>query len=150
MKKILLAAAFAALTGCITSESMMRHPDGAEQGAATPAFAQFNDIPIPEKASMDLKQTLLFGGEKAWFGRLVFTVPYSVNGMFDFYMAEMPKFGWKELTVVRSKISVMSFSNKSRYATVQIEQDMVNGSTVSFTVSPESLRPAAPKKSSPK
>ena len=145
MKKILLSAVFIALTGCVTSESMMRHPDGAEQGAPTPTFAQFNDIPIPERASMDLKQTLLFGGQKAWFGRLVFTVPHSVNGMFDFYMAEMPKFGWKELTVVRSKVSVMSFSSKNRFATIQIEQDMVNGATVSFTVSPESVAQARPK-----
>lgn len=87
---------------------------------------------------MDLKSTLLLGGSSAWIGRLVFAAPYTLNGMFDFYMSEMPKFGWKEVTVVRSKVSVLSFTNSDRVATIQLEPDMVNGTVVSFTVSPMS------------
>lgn len=136
MRKLLLVLALVAVTGCVHTESMDRNAEDAN--GLSPSFAQFNDIPIPEKATMDLKQTLLLGGSSAWIGRLVFSTPYSLNSMFDFYMSEMPKFGWKEITVVRSKISVMSFTNKSRIATIQLEQDLVNGSIVSFTVSPKS------------
>ncbi len=136
MRKLLLVLALIAVTGCVHSESMDRSAEDAN--GLSPSFAQFNDIPIPEKATMDLKQTLLLGGSSAWIGRLVFSTPYSLNSMFDFYMSEMPKFGWKEVTVVRSKISVMTFTNKSRIATIQLEQDLVNGSIVSFTVSPKS------------
>ena len=136
MRKLLLVLALIAVTGCVHSESMDRSAEDAN--GLSPSFAQFNDIPIPEKATMDLKQTLLLGGSSAWIGRLVFSTPYSLNSMFDFYMSEMPKFGWKDITVVRSKISVMSFTNKSRIATIQLEQDLVNGSIVSFTVSPKS------------
>ena len=136
MRKLLLVLALVAVTGCVHTESMDRNAEDAN--GLSPSFAQFNDIPIPEKATMDLKQTLLLGGSSAWIGRLVFSTPYSLNSMFDFYMSEMPKFGWKEITVVRSKISVMSFTNKSRIATIQLEQDLVNGSVVSFTVSPKS------------
>ena len=136
MRKLLLVLALIAVTGCVHSESMDRSAEDAN--GLSPSFAQFNDIPIPEKATMDLKQTLLLGGSSAWIGRLVFSTPYSLNSMFDFYMSEMPKFGWKEVTVVRSKISVMTFTNKCRIATIQLEQDLVNGSIVSFTVSPKS------------
>ena len=136
MRKLLLVLALVAVTGCVHTESMDRNAEDAN--GLSPSFAQFNDIPIPEKATMDLKQTLLLGGSSAWIGRLVFSTPYSLNSMFDFYMSEMPKFGWKEVTVVRSKISVMTFTNKSRIATIQLEQDLVNGSIVSFTVSPKS------------
>ncbi len=136
MKKILLTVLMIAMAGCANTESMDRNADDAN--GLSPSFAQFNDIPIPEKATMDLKQTLLLGGSSSWIGRLVFSTPYSLNSMFDFYMSEMPKFGWKEVTVVRSKISVMTFTNKSRIATIQLEQDLVNGSVVSFTVSPKS------------
>lgn len=136
MRKLLLVLALVAVTGCVHTESMDRNAEDAN--GLSPSFAQFNDIPIPEKATMDLKQTLLLGGSSAWIGRLVFSTPYALNSMFDFYMSEMPKFGWKEITVVRSKISVMSFTNKSRIATIQLEQDLVNGSIVSFTVSPKS------------
>lgn len=136
MKKFLITLLLVALTGCINSESMNRNAD--DGSGLSPSFAQFNDIPIPEKSTMDLKQTLLLGGSASWIGRLVFSAPYTLNGMFDFYMSEMPKFGWKEVTVVRSKVSVMTFTNKNRIATIQLEQDMVNGSIVSFTVSPKS------------
>lgn len=139
MKKYLFYLIFlfaAALSGCVRNEAMFRADDGAN--GSSPSFAQFNDIPIPEKATMDLKSTLLLGGSSAWIGRLVFSAPYTLNSMFDFYMSEMPKFGWKEVTVVRSKVSVLSFTNDDRVATVQLETDMVNGTIVSFTVSPRS------------
>ena len=125
------------ITGCVHNESMYRSEADGTNGSS-PSFAQFNDIPIPEKATMDLKSTLLLGGSSAWIGRLVFAAPYTLNGMFDFYMSEMPKFGWKEVTVVRSKVSVLSFTNANRVATIQLEPDMVNGTIVSFTVSPRS------------
>ena len=123
--------------GCVHNEAMYRSETDGSNGSS-PSFAQFNDIPIPEKATMDLKSTLLLGGSSAWIGRLVFAAPYTLNGMFDFYMSEMPKFGWKEVTVVRSKVSVLSFTNSDRVATIQLEPDMVNGTIVSFTVSPMS------------
>lgn len=133
------------LSGCVRNEAMYRSDaDGAN--GTSPSFAQFNDIPIPEKASMDLRSTLLLGGASAWIGRLVFSAPYTLNSMFDFYMSEMPKFGWKEVTVVRSKVSVLSFTNNDRVATVQLEADMVNGTVVSFTVSPRSKAKSATAK----
>ena len=140
MKKILFSLIClilaAALSSCVHSEAMYREADGAN--GTSPSFAQFNDIPIPEKATMDLKSTLLLGGANSWIGRLVFSAPYTLNSMFDFYMSEMPKFNWKEVTVVRSKVSVLSFTNDDRVATIQLESDMVNGTVVSFTVSPKS------------
>lgn len=138
MKKVLVSLIFAAaLSGCVHSEAMYQ-TDGSNMSGSSPSFAQFNDIPIPEKAMMDLKSSLLLGGSSAWIGRLVFSAPYTLNGMFDFYMTEMPKFGWKELTVVRSKVSVLSFVLDDRMATVQLEADVVSGTIVSFTVSPKS------------
>lgn len=140
MKKNLFCLIFfaaAMLSGCIHNEKMYRSESEGANGTS-PSFAQFNDIPIPEKATMDLKSSLLLGGSSSWIGRLVFSAPYTLNSMFDFYMSEMPKFGWKEVTVVRSKVSVLSFTNDDRVATVQLEADMVNGTIVSFTVSPRS------------
>ena len=70
MKKFLLTVLMMAMAGCANTESMNRSADDAS--GLSPSFAQFNDIPIPEKATMDLKQTLLLGGSSAWIGRLVF------------------------------------------------------------------------------
>lgn len=146
MKKVLFSLMFAVmapvLAGCAMSETMGGRGEGTE-GTLPPSFAQFNDIPIPEKAMMDLKQSLLLGGESTWIGRLVFAAPYTQNSLFDFYMSEMPKFGWSEITVVRSKISVLSFRRDTRIATIQLESDIVSGTVVSFTVSPRSEKKSA-------
>ena len=140
-----------AVSGCATEDmGSSARADGSD-GMASPSFAQFNDIPIPEKASMDLRQTLLLGGSSSWIGRLVFVAPYTQNNLFDFYMSEMPKFGWTELTVVRSKVSILSYRMDNRVATVQIESDVLNGASVSITVSPYTeKRTSAPQSSEQK
>lgn len=123
------------------SDVTMGNPSAGDTGGAVipPTFAQFTDIPIPEQSVMDLKRSLVFGGQSSWSGRLVFTAPYSQGGLFDFYMAEMPKFGWQEITVVRSQSSVLSFRQGNRVATIQLEGDS-SGTDVAFTVSPSTSR----------
>ena len=36
-----------------------------------PAFAQFQDIPIPEGVKMNMDRTIILGENNAWIGRLV-------------------------------------------------------------------------------
>lgn len=86
---------------------------------SAPNFVQFRELPIPENAVMDLKQTLIFGIDP-FVGRLVFSAPYSQSNMFDFYMQEMPKFGWRELTAIRASKSILAFLKDNRLATLQI------------------------------
>ncbi len=134
----------AGLTACTNGAPLMsssKNTDDVtgESKAIPPNFAQFSDIPIPEQSVMDLKRTLVFGGQNSWSGRIVFTAPYSQGGLFDFYMAEMPKFGWQEITVVRSQMSVLTFKQANRVATIQLDGDTA-GTEVSFTVSPAGVR----------
>ena len=106
--------------------------DGSLQ--STPNFAQFREIPVPEKATMDLKKTMLFGNDPL-IGRLAFSAPYSQSSLFDFYMQEMPKFGWREITVIRSANSFLTFSKGNRVATIQLSTTAVSGSDVIFDIS---------------
>lgn len=106
--------------------------DGAMQTA--PNFAQFREIPVPEKSTMDLKKTLVFGTEPL-IGRLAFSAPYSQSNLFDFYMQEMPKFGWHEVTVVRSANSFLTFSKDTRIATIQLSSTATGSSDVIMDVS---------------
>lgn len=128
-----------ALTACFNSARIepsyrtdSSTPDGGLQ--PPPSFAQFKEIPIPEKATMDLKRTLLFGNEPL-IGRLVFSAPYNQTNVFDFYMLEMPKFGWKEITMIRSQNSVLTFSKDNRIATIQLSSTTGGGTDVLFDIS---------------
>ena len=120
-----------------TSSAAATTGTDAEGRTLPPVFNQFSDIPIPERSEMDTKQSLIFGNQQWWTGRLVFSSPYSAGGLFDFFMSEMPKFGWQEITVVRSKISILTFRQGNRIATIQIDGD--SSSEVEFTVSPAAV-----------
>lgn len=99
-------------------------------------FSQFSDIPIPENASMNLDKTAIFGRENDWVGKITFTAPYSVGGVFDFYMSEMPKFGWSEITSVRGPNSVLTYSRDSRVALIQLTPSNFQGTLIVLTMSP--------------
>ena len=86
---------------------------------STPNFAQFKELPIPERATMNLEKTLMFGNAPM-VGRVVFKAPYTQSGLFDFYMQEMPKFGWRELTTIRTTNSVLTFTRDNRVAVIQL------------------------------
>ncbi len=101
---------------------------------STPNFAQFREIPIPENATMDLERTLMFGNDPL-VGRLAFKVPYNQANMFDFYMQEMPKFGWNELTSIRATNSYLTYQKDTRMATIQLRSTSLSGTEVLFDVS---------------
>lgn len=105
-------------------------------GAVGVTFSQFSDIPIPAGANMDLERSLVLGDRDRWIGRLVMTVPGDAGRAYDFYAAEMPKFGWIAVTMVRGETSVLTYTHADRVATVQIRGRTISGAAVSLTVSP--------------
>ncbi len=125
----------AALSACNQQGALQ--PTAKPEEVNAPSFNQFADIPIPTGAKMDLDRTLLLGSGEGWIGRLVTKNSNNVNEMFNFYKSELPKFGWQELTSVRSAISILTYQRGSRVATVQIQGTTFGGSAVDFTVSPQ-------------
>lgn len=139
------------LTACAplgdTSSSSPGAPvTGAASGGTQTAvgFAQFPDIAVPSGAKMDVDRTLVLGSRDAWIGRLAMTSGGGVTATYDFFMREMPKFRWQEITAVRSQISVLTYSREDRVATIQIRPRTLGGSLVDITVSPRGKAMPAP------
>ncbi len=116
----------------VSSTKVMTGPDAEE---IPPSFAQFPDIPFPEKTVMNLSKTKILGSGDSWTGSIVFNAPYNTGAMFDFYMSEMPKFGWEEIAVVRSEMSNLTYSRGNRVALILIGASTSN-TEVSLTVVP--------------
>ena len=102
---------------------------------ASNIFTQFDDIPIPANAVINLEESLILGTEGGWIGRLSVEVDYEMADMFGFYTEEMPKFGWLQLTTVRSKISTMTYRFENRVSTITLVPSG-KGTAVDFTVAP--------------
>ena len=84
------------------------------------SFAKFKDIPIPDGAVMDMKNTVIFGSDDEWFGRLALIPNLSHAETFDFFRYEMPNLNWREITNVRATSSVLSYEKEERIVTIQI------------------------------
>ena len=133
-----LAALVAALgtAGCAQNQLSPSSRAATSSQAQEMGFTRFTDIPIPKGADMDLDHTLVLGSREEWVGRLVMTVSDSAGQMYDFYVRQMPGFGWQPITSVRGPTSVLTFTRGDRVATVQLTSRTLFGSEVWFTVSP--------------
>jgi hypothetical protein len=110
---------------------------GSDQTGELPyAFSDFKDIPVPERSSMNMEKTSIFGRDANWVGKVVFSVPFAVSGVYDFYMSEMPKFGWIEITSVRGNTPALVFIQGKRVSLIQINPGSFEGSTITFTMAP--------------
>ena len=110
--------------------------DGIPQ-MVQPAFAQFQDIPIPNGAKMNMERTLILGEREAWIGRLVIDSQSPQASLFDFFKHRTGQFGWQEITSVRSATSVLSYSKENRIMTIQIQSQPIIGTQVDITMSPK-------------
>ena len=102
------------------------------------SFANFKDIPIPDGSVMDMENTVIFGSDDEWFGRLTILPNQSHAETFDFFRYEMPNLSWKEITNVRSTSSVLSYEQEQRVVTIQITSSY--GKTLcSINMSPKKI-----------
>lgn len=133
--KIKLLGIFLAfmLSAC-THESLVLN--GLDGSPLPPAFANFPDVPFPEKAYMELGDTNALGSGENWIGSVVYTSPYNPSQIYDFYISEMPKTGWTEVAVVRARISQMTYYRDHRALQILIETIKNDESRVTITAVP--------------
>ena len=127
--------AFFLLTSCSGNLQQSAGPAGEPGSEIT--FSQFSDIPIPSGGDLDLERTVVIGKNRAeWTGRLVFSNWMSVTENYDFFMSELPKFGWIEIAQVRSEIGILTYSLGNRIMIIKIEDASFWGSEIEMIASP--------------
>jgi hypothetical protein len=143
LKTITYIVAAGFLAGCAQTADLQASATGKDKGAP-PSLAQFTDIPIPAGATMNMERSLILGPHDTWIGRLVYTTSLGPQQVFAFFGREMPGFGWREITQVRARISILTFVRGDRAATIQIDSTTLGGAAVDFTVSPARAESPAP------
>jgi hypothetical protein len=141
-----LALGACGLTGQSATTGSASNPNDRN---STPGlgFVRFTDVPMPANASVDLNNLFVMGNDGAWFGRLTLNPGNSVADMYEFYRREMPRFGWQEVSNIRSATSVLVYQQGERVATIQIlpSGTITSSSRVEFSMTP---RAAAPRQGS--
>ena len=137
MKKMLkfniLCAILLFLNACASESYVLNGVDGQPMPTA---FANFPEVPVPEKSYLELGDTKALGTGENWIGSLVFTAPYDASRIFDFYVSEMPKSRWVEIAVVRARISQMTYFRNNRAIQILIESLKEGNSRITVTAVP--------------
>ena len=131
-KRVILLFLFF-ITACISEPLVLKGSDGSP---IPPAFASFSGIPIPEPAYVDLESTRALGYGENWSGTLVFTTPFPSHEIFDFYISEMPKYGWSDVATVRARISNMTYIKDKKAIQILIEKNSNSEASVTITAIP--------------
>lgn len=132
-KLLFLAFGILLLEACANKTVEISGTDGSE---VPPAFANFPDIPFPEKAYLNLEDTKALGSGENWIGSVSYIAPYNASRIFDFYVSEMPKLRWVEVAVVRTRISQMTYFRDNRTLQILIESNGDNNAKVTVTAIP--------------
>ena len=92
------------------------------------------DLPLPDGTKIDLERTLILGGTPDWTGRVAGVTPLSEEDLIKHFREQLGKGGWKLVTIARSKSSLMTFTNATRAATIEVSPAGGFGGSSAFTV----------------
>lgn len=151
---VALIIAAVSLAGCTTRAPLGGGGNaGTSKGAADSTRqqeVQFADIPVPKGRKINVDKTVVVGTD-VWYGQLTYDTNHSAESMFDFYNRELPGYGWRKITSVRARMSIMTYDRENRIMTVAITPNRIIGSEVMISVSPreESASPAPPPAAAP-
>lgn len=139
----LFLASFAPIAaGCAQMTAAPQNPQPVANSTSTaavsvdPGFSQIRDLPIPPGAAMNIERTFIFGSAESWYGQTMIQAPGTSSTVFDFYKQELPGFSWQELSSVRARTSVLTYTRDSRVLAIQLTEQQPGSTEVMITVSP--------------
>jgi hypothetical protein len=132
---IILGLAF--LSACsMPATTIPTTGDKTLSGNSPAVTNSYADIPISANDQLDVDKSLLLNTGEQWIGRAVLKSKLDTVQAFEYYLSNMPTYGWISITAVQSETSVLTYEKGSRVATIQIERGTLRGSQISVTVSP--------------
>jgi hypothetical protein len=131
------------LAACATS-STPKAADAGPEGSAAAAAAveqakvlQITDVPLPRDAKVNGDASLVIGTNDRWLGRVVLKTGMTSVEAYNHFFLGMPRAGWTLLSAVQGKVSILTYTNGDRIATVQVEGGaMGGGAATTIVVSP--------------
>ena len=112
------------------------------------AVMRIPGLPIPEGVNVVLSDTVIAGQDSNWNGQVVlFSEDYQSVQFVEFMRSEMPKMGWEETAILRSRRTSITYVQNNRFATVRI-MDREEGAEMDIVVAPVAI-PEAPGQPNP-
>ena len=135
IEKLLLWCVLLMLIGCVNSPT-------TSQSNKSVSVPQLEGMPLPSGATIDSKNSIIFGEGPSWTGRVEITASLKAEDMVKFFISEYPSAGWKLLSSTKSKSSILIFvgSNRTMNAEINELSGFNSGSKIILTVAPMNTR----------
>jgi hypothetical protein len=109
-------------------------PGGTNSREVSDPSRYLPDVPLPEGTKIDLERTLILGSTADWTGRVAGVTPLTEEDLIRHFREQLGKGGWKLVTIARSKSSLMTFTNATRAATIEVSPAGGFGGSSAFSV----------------
>ncbi|MBI1208248.1 MAG: hypothetical protein GC191_13300 [Azospirillum sp.] len=115
-----------------------QQPIDSPTGAMPQDILKIPQLPVPPNATVAIADTVIVGNDEEWTGQVIMSAPYTVVQITQFYRNEMPKLGWVETAIVRSRRTSVSYTRGNRVATLRItaQRDDEKSTDIDVVVSP--------------
>ena len=151
MTGLLLSACEAVnkITPGSTQENTMAGLDGEPSDGSVnmvpPNILNIPGIPVPNGVLVSMGDTVIVGADDNWSGQVVMSSEeYQPIQLVEFMRKNMPRYGWVESAIVRSRRTSITYVNQDRFATVRIQPLDGGGSEIDIVVSPAGMANARP------
>ncbi|MBM3351470.1 MAG: hypothetical protein FJY53_06775 [Betaproteobacteria bacterium] len=132
-KVIIVVAIISVLAACATS------PMPTESSSKALSIQQLEGAPLPSGATIDSKNSIIFGEGELWTGRVEIATSLKPEDAVKFFISQYPSAGWTLLSSTKSQVSILIFVGKDKTLTVEINERSVlgSGSKVTLTSAPK-------------
>ncbi|MFK7866457.1 MAG: hypothetical protein AB8B77_03355 [Alphaproteobacteria bacterium] len=120
-----------------SSSAPLNDGNGKSIETVPPNILNIPGIPIPDGVSVSMGDTVIVGADDVWSGQVVMnSESYQPIQLVEFMRLNMPRYGWMETAIVRSRRTSITFVQDDRFATVRVQPREDGGSEIDIVVSP--------------
>lgn len=102
-------------------------------------------IPLPNSSRVDLERSLILGNSADWTGRVNGDSGLSEEELVRHFSEQLPKAGWRLVTISRSRASLLTLIQGQRVASIEVSPGgLSGGSSFSIVVSPQAQAAPSP------
>lgn len=132
--------------GCATTSTPVNEAEADQQASPgipiAPDF-RINDIPVPAGFELTREQSFVFQNPSFDVGQLKYVGKEPITSVAQFYIDEMPRYGWKLLNVADAETVTLSYDKPEKSAAVLL-MPKGHGTIIQISFFPKSETSASP------
>jgi hypothetical protein len=136
---------FTAAGARTTAMTSVEGQGAAEMEPGIPLAPDFRiaDIPVPAGFQYDREHSYVFQNSAIEVGKLLYEGKEKIGKVGQFYLNEMPRYGWTLLNMTETETIIMLFDKEGKSCVVTLGPRTPRGSVITISFNPKATAPPA-------